>query len=394
MSGPSPDRPQVFKFGGACFLNMASYRHVAQYIADRLPESGRIVVIVSAMSGTTGNLQKAQRDLSAAPPPELTAALLVTGDTISSVLLATALCEIGVNARHIEARQEGMSASGSPSAARLTRIDPAPLWSALADCDVITMPGGQAVGKNGIVVALGRNSSDLSAVAAAIALNAECCEIFSDVPGVFTADPYLLPEARMISELGYGTVKLMSLAGAKMLHPSAIAMAERHDLPIVCRTCPPDATSRTVISGTQSPVAIIADTRSAVWAFTDHRSRSRAEDRMAEAQLDDPALYSLILGYEGINHLVVPGGDHHGAAHRICAAARERSDLRLLTTVRGSGESESVLVLEPDLLPEARRRHLMHYPSFIQPPGGKARSPLSSMLIHSPGPDPESESVA
>ncbi|MFC4591367.1 amino acid kinase family protein [Sphaerisporangium corydalis] len=390
MSGPSPDRPLVFKFGGACFITMGDYQRVARYIADRLPEAGRIVVVVSAMSGTTGNLQNAQRDLSARPSATLTAALLITADTVSSVLLATALCEIGVNARQIEARQEGLTASGSPQGARLTGIDPAPLWAALATCTVITMPGGQAIDENNAVVTLGRNSSDLSAVAAAVSLNAEACEIFSDVPGVFTADPYLLPEARMISDLGYATVKQMSLAGAKMLHPRAVDMAERHAVPIICRTCPPDATSRTVISGTASPTAIIADTRSAVWAFPDHRLLAKAVARMAEAQLEDPGMYGLVLDFEGVKHLVIPGGDPHGAAHRICAAASPRTDLRLLTTVRDAGDPESLLVLEGDLLVEARRRHLMHYPSFVQPPGGKARSPLSGLLTRSVAPEPVS----
>jgi aspartate kinase len=273
-----------------------------------------------------------------------------------------------------------MSAVGSPDRAQLTRIDPAPLWSALAANEVIAMPGGQAVDENNRVVALGRNSSDLSAVAAAVAVNAECCEIFSDVPGVFTADPYLLPEARTISELGYGTAKQMTQAGAKVLHPRAVELAERHGLPIICRTCPPDAMSRTVISAAGSPVAIIADTRSAVWAFPDPGLLERARERLAQARRDDPGLHYIVMSYEGVKHIVVPGGDAHGAAHRICAAALPRPELRLLTTVRGEQEPEHMLVPEADLVTEARHQHHLHYPAFEQPQGGKPRSPLSGML--------------
>src|SRR6185437_9731342 len=133
----------------------------------------------------------------------------------------------------------------------------------------------------------GRNSSDLSAVATAIALNADCCEIFSDVPGVFTADPYLLPEAQIIPEVGYRTARRMSRAGAKVLHPVAIELAERHGLPIVCRTRPPDGMVGTTISGNGVPAIILADTRTAVWAFNDIAELERARDRLSRERFDD-----------------------------------------------------------------------------------------------------------
>ncbi len=380
MNGPDPERPLVLKFGGSCFLDLDDFRMVADFVAGRLAESSRLIVVVSAMSGTTGNLQKALRTLHGTPPPQLTAQLLTTGDTVSAVLLAAALCHIGVEARAVEAHEEGMSAAGSPERAHLVTIDPAPLWGALSSCRVVVMPGGQAIDTTRRTVTLGRNSSDLSAVAAAIAVGSATCEIFSDVPGVFTADPYLLHEARVIGELGYGTAKRMSRAGAKVVHLRAIELAERHGLRIVCRTRPPDGTLGTVISAVGSPAAVIADTRSAAWAFPDVGAMDRAVERLADERLNDQGLDLVVVDYEGKRHLVVPGGDQHDVAKRACAAALPRPDLRLLTTIRGEYEPERLLVPEEELIPEARRRHDMHYPPQESRPDTKPRSPLSSLL--------------
>lgn len=384
--GPEPERPQVLKFGGACFLNLTDYRIVARYIADRLHDSVRIVAVVSAMSGTTGNLQEAQRNLHAQPPAALAAALLVTADTVSAILLATALCELNIDARAIEASEEGLSASGEPDRARLTRIDPAPLWRALADREVIVLPGGQAVDENKRTVTLGRNSSDLSAVATAIALNADCCEIFSDVPGVFTADPYLLPEAQIIPEVGYRTARRMSRAGAKVLHPVAIELAERHGLPVVCRARPPDGAAGTTITGNAVPAIILADTRTAVWAFHDIAELERARDRLSRERFGDQGVDHVVADYGGVRHLVVPGGDPQGTAHRVCAAAHEVTGLRLLTTIRGDHEPERVLLPEDELIAEARRRHQLHYPG-TKKRAVKQRSSLSGLLTQTPSHD-------
>lgn len=378
--GLSPERPLVFKFGGACFLDLADYRTVAAYIAGRLEGSRRIVAVVSAMSGTTGTLQNAQRELNADPPPELAAALMLTADSVSAVLLATALHDIGVNARSIDAHDFGLTAKGSPDRAQVVRIDPAPLWSVLGQSEVVVVPGGQALDEQGRAVMLGRNSSDLSAVAAAVALNTERCEIYSDVPGVFTADPYLLPAARVISELGYGAARLMTRAGAKVLHPHAVELAERHGLPILCRSRPPAATHGTLISGTSAPVAIVADQRTDVWAFTHAADLEHVQARLAKEhdgnQVNDP----VVVDYEGTRHLAIPGGDPHGTAHRVCANLPHRPHLRLITTVHGAHDPEYHLVPSSELAAETQRRHTLHYPETNDHRGEKPRSPLSGML--------------
>ncbi|MCO6005442.1 hypothetical protein NE236_10655 [Actinoallomurus purpureus] len=380
MGGPSPERPLVFKFGGACFLDLSDYRTVARYIAGRLDGSRRIIAVVSAMSGTTGALQNAQRELHSEPPPELAAALMLTADTVSSVLLATALCELGVRARSVDAHEQGLHATGSPERARVVKIDPAPLWSALAGYEVVVVPGGQGVDANNRPVMLGRNSSDLSAVAAAVALGADHCEIFSDVPGVYTADPYLLPEARVLSALGYGAALRMTRAGAKVLHPLAVELAERHGLPILCRSRPPIAKRGTLISGATAPVSIIADQRTDVWAFPDVSELEHVQERLAKEEDGDQVNEAVVVDYEGTRHLAIPGGDPRGIAHRVCVAAPHRPDLRLITTVHGDHEPERHLVPESQLAEETRRRHAVHYPEVNDHRGVKPRSPMSGIL--------------
>lgn len=378
--GLSPERPLVFKFGGACFLDLADYRTVAAFIAGRLDGSRRIIAVVSAMSGTTGTLQKAQRELNVDPPAELAASLMLTADSVSAVLLATALHDLGVNARSIDAHDFGLTATGAPDRASVVKIDPAPLWSVLTTSEVVVVPGGQALDENGRAVMLGRNSSDLSAVAAAVALNAERCEIFSDVPGVFTADPYLLPTARVIPELGYGAARLMTRAGAKVLHPNAVELADRHGLPILCRSRPPAATQGTLISGTSAPVAIVADQRTDVWAFTHAADLEHVLARLTKEHDGDQVNEPVIVDYEGTRHLAIPGGDPHGTAHRVCANVPHRPHLRLITTVHGAHDPEYHLVPASELAAEAGRRHALHYPETNDHRGEKPRSPLSGML--------------
>ncbi len=375
-----PEAPLVMKFGGACFLGLADFQVVADFIVARLTQARRVVAVVSAMSGTTGNLQHAQRELSGKPPAHLIAQLLTTGETVSAALLATALCRNGVQARAIEAKEIGLEAAGSAECAQLTGIDPAPLWSALADAPVLVIPGGQAVDSAGHTVMLGRNSSTFSAVAVATAVGAHACEIFSEVPGVFTGDPYVIPEAHLITELSYSAAKWMGMSGAKIIPAAAIDLAERHSIRLVCRALTPAATRGTVISQSGGAVAVVTGTRSRVWAFDDPEALERAHRTLAAtAQTQDV----LVVDCEGAGHLVAPDGDPYGMVARVCAAEGvQRPDLRLITTVRGPNRPSWALVPAATLAEQARRRHEAHYPSAGSRER-RGRSPLSSVLLAS-----------
>jgi aspartate kinase len=381
-TGLDPDAPLVLKFGGSCFITLADFDVVADFISARLAEASRVIAVVSAMSGTTGTLQEAQRHLSASPPAAMIAQVLTTGDMVSAALLATALCNRDLHAQAVDARDLGWWAAGPAQHAELTRIDPARLWAVLSHNQVAVVPGGQAVGADGHVVMLGRNSSDMSAVAAAVAVGARSCEIFSDVPGVYTADPYLIKDARLISELGYATAKVMGRSGAKVVSPRSVELAERHQVSIICRMRPPDCARGTVISAVGNPVVVIPDPRSVAWAIRDDVSRRLVRQRLADERASSEEFDALEMDHDGMRHVVAPGGDSYGAVGRACATdAALRPSLRLLTTVLSWQELDRVLLQEPDLIEEASRRHLLHYPPPRQQPAGKLRSTLSGLLV-------------
>ncbi|MFF7838425.1 hypothetical protein ACFZC6_06370 [Streptomyces ossamyceticus] len=232
-------RPLVLKFGGSAFADLDGYHRVARYAVRRSADEERpLVVVVSAMSGTTGRLQQTLDALAADPPASAAAMLLTTGETVSVALLTAALDARGVAAHPIPAAGTGLLAEGPPDRATVTSADATALSRALADGRIAVVPGGQAVDARGRTVMLGRNSSDLSAVATAAMLGADTCELFSDVPGVCTADPYLVPEARTLSRISYEGVRRMSRHGAKVVHEGAVRWAERAGVRVWCRPFP------------------------------------------------------------------------------------------------------------------------------------------------------------
>lgn len=386
MGKPPPDRPLVFKFGGACFIGLDDYATVADYILARMHERRSAVVIVSAMSGTTGTLRDTQRALLPDPPPELSAPLLATADSVSSILLATALHRRGARVRALGANELGMTADGIADRARLADTDPAPLSAALSSCDIVVIPGGQAADHQGRTVMLGRNSSDLTAVAAAVALNAECCEIYSDVPGVCTADPHLFPDARVVPRLGYAAARAIADAGAKVLHPRSVELAELHDLPIICRSRPPEARHGTTISGDDRVPIVVTDSRARVWWCPDDASYHRVRHHLAGRN----GVRYLTVNHEDGRHVVVPGewalpGDGQADLSEIV-----RPGLYLVSVVGGPEEPERYLV-EPSRLAElVAAVHTHCRPGTYRIPGPKRRSPLSGILSGSPPRVPKS----
>jgi aspartate kinase len=227
---------------------------------------------------------------------------------------------------------------------------------------------------------LGRNSSTFSAVAVAAALGAPACEIFSEVPGVFTGDPDVIPEAHLITELSYAAAKWMGMSGAKIVPAAAIDLAVRHSIMLVCRTLTPAVTRGTVISQSGAAVAVVTGTRSRAWAFEDPEALDRAHRKLAAtAQTQDV----LLVDCDGTGHLVAPDGDPYGMVAQACAADGVlRPDLRLITTVRGPDHPSWALVPAATLAEQARRRHEAYYPS-ADSRERRGRSPLSSILLAS-----------
>ncbi|WP_168714009.1 aspartate kinase [Streptomyces sp. A1136] len=385
--GGGPDRgPLVVKFGGSAFADLGGYTRVARYTARRIAEEQRpVVVVVSAMSGTTGRLQQTLDVVADTPPPQVCAMLLTSGETVSVALLTAALDAAGVPALPLSAAGTGLLGEGPADRARLIRADPEVPLSALADHPVVVVPGGQAVDADGGTVMLGRNSSDLSAAAMAAALGAGTCVLFSDVPGVCTADPYLVPAARTLPEISYEGVRRMSRHGAKVVHESAVDWAERGDVRLHCRPFPwtaSDGAGTVVGQGTEA-AAVVAHKSSDVWRF-----RSGRERRAAARGLLAEGLRGTEFDSASGTYLVVPGAVR-GAAHHLLAA-RRHDDLCLITSLRADGRAEHVLVSRADADAEARRCHALLYPDPVTvagpaaPARAKRRSPHSDVLSGPP----------
>jgi aspartate kinase len=247
----------VYKFGGGCFLDLADYRRVAGDLASQFRSTGqRIVVVVSAMSGTTGNLKRALSEVADTPPAHATDAALATGETLSVALLHGALADQNVSAVGLGAAELGIHTDASFGQAKVRRVDTRGLLEALDAHDVVVVPGGQGIDPSGRITMLGRNSSDFTAILLADSLDVPTCNIVSDVAGVFSADPYLVPEAQLLETVAHTTVYAASVSGAKVLHYRSVAHAAAHGLDIACRGVTAQRHG-TLVTGTRSPGMVV-----------------------------------------------------------------------------------------------------------------------------------------
>lgn len=237
----------VLKFGGSSFLHPEDYGRVAGHIADRLASGeNKIVAVVSAMSGTTGKLKAVMLEVNKQASPSNLDGALATGEMLSACLLEAAISRLSVPVISLNGYSIGIHTNSDFGRASIEGVDPEPIMAALQEHDVVVAAGAQAIDQFGRLTFLGRNSSDLTAIAIASMLGEHACEIYSDVPGVYTADPYLVPGAHLIPEIAYRTVLQMSRHGAKVLHHRAVHYAETHKVTIICKTL----TSHGVITGT------------------------------------------------------------------------------------------------------------------------------------------------
>jgi uridylate kinase len=230
----------VLKFGGSSFSTPDAYRRVARYLANRVADGEKLCVVVSAMSGTTGRLLELLDAICPQASFEDRDAVLGTGEILAAALVRAALAAERVEAISLNAFQLGWRAAGSFASGKLESIPGTRLKSALDKAQVVVMSGGQATDENDRLMMLGRNSSDLTAVAAAVALNCDSATIFSDIEGVCTADPYRFVNTRLIPELTYSAAKAYSRAGAKVLFSGCVELAEKYGVEIRCASLKED----------------------------------------------------------------------------------------------------------------------------------------------------------
>ena len=227
----------VQKFGGSSVADAASIKRVAKRIVDAKEQGNDIVVIVSAMGDTTDELLDLAQEVSPSPRPRELDMLLTAGERMSAALLAMAINDLGHTARSFTGSQAGVITTEKHGDARIIDITPGRIHTALEEGDVVIVAGFQGVSQTTKdVTTLGRGASDTTAVALAAALGADYCEIYSDVDGVFTADPRIVPGAQRIPEIRYEEMLEMAANGAKILHLRCVEYARRENVPVHVRS--------------------------------------------------------------------------------------------------------------------------------------------------------------
>ncbi|MBI2867847.1 MAG: aspartate kinase [Chloroflexi bacterium] len=223
----------VQKYGGSSIATPERMHAVAKRVAATADKGHQVVVVVSAMGDTTDELQDLADKVNQHPNVREMDALLVTGEMISASLLAMALEKLGRPAISLTALQAGIKADDAHGQAMITSVDTTRTLQELESGKVVVVTGFQGLTPTMDFTTLGRGGSDTTAVALAVALKAERCEIYTDVQGVYTADPRLVPGARMVPEVGYEEMMELAVYGAKVMHPRAVELGEVYSMPIL-----------------------------------------------------------------------------------------------------------------------------------------------------------------
>jgi len=227
----------VQKYGGSSVADAEGIKRVAQRIVATKKEGHDVCVVVSAMGDTTDELRDLAEQVSPLPPGRELDMLLTAGERISMALLAMAIANLGQTARSFTGSQAGVITDSAHGRAKIIDITPGRIEDALARGDVAIVAGFQGVSMDTKdITTLGRGASDTTAVALAAALKAEMCEIYTDVDGIFTADPRIVPAARRIPRVSYEEMLELCASGAKILHLRCVEYARRHDMPIHVRS--------------------------------------------------------------------------------------------------------------------------------------------------------------
>ncbi|MFX4273957.1 aspartate kinase [Propionibacteriaceae bacterium Y1685] len=227
----------VQKYGGSSVADADSIKRVARRVVATREEGHEVVVVISAMGDTTDDLLDLATEVSPSPPPRELDMLLTAGERMSAALLAMAIHDLGSQARSFTGSQAGVITTGTHGNARITNITPGRITEALASGHIVIVAGFQGVSQDSKdITTIGRGGSDTTAVALAGALDADYCEIYTDVDGVFTADPRILPAARRIPEISYEEMLELAAAGSKILHLRCVEYARRENVAVHVRS--------------------------------------------------------------------------------------------------------------------------------------------------------------
>lgn len=222
----------VKKFGGTSVGTLERIHIVADQLIQAAQRGERLVVVVSAMSGETDRLLNLAHNCCPSPNAREVAALITTGEQVSAALLAIAICQKGFAAKSLNANQVSILTDSHYAKARIEKIDAEKILRELAQHQILIVTGFQGVSENADITALGRGGSDTSAVALACVLNAQECQIFTDVDGIYTADPRLVPNAYRIEQIPFSSMMTLAKLGSKVLQWRSVALAGKYQIPL------------------------------------------------------------------------------------------------------------------------------------------------------------------
>jgi aspartate kinase len=237
----------VQKYGGTSVGSVERIREVAKRVRSCHREGHRLVVVVSAMAGETNRLLDLARKVAACPSERESDALVASGEQVSAALLALALQDLGVKASSFLGHQVRISTDSAFGRARIRSINKERLLAALDRGTVAVVAGFQGVDNDDNITTLGRGGSDTTGVALAAALSADLCEIYTDVDGVYTSDPRIVPHARKLDRISFDEMLELSSLGAKVLQIRSVEFAKRYNVPVHVRSSFTDSQGTLVV---------------------------------------------------------------------------------------------------------------------------------------------------
>ncbi|NMA96419.1 MAG: aspartate kinase [Clostridiales bacterium] len=226
----------VQKFGGSSVADAQKIINIAKRIIETYDEGNKVVVVVSAQGDTTDALIEKAKEISSKPPKREMDMLLSTGEQISISLLAMAIAELGYKSVSLTGAQVGIKTSKEYSNARIETIEGGRLIRELDAGNIVIVAGFQGIDSEDNITTLGRGGSDTTAVALAVALDADRCEIFTDVDGIYTADPRIVEDATKLDDISYDEMIELASLGARVLHNRAVELAKKYNVNLVVRS--------------------------------------------------------------------------------------------------------------------------------------------------------------
>jgi aspartate kinase len=328
----------VQKYGGSSVADPEKIMNVARRVAASASGEGRssghqMVVVVSAMGKTTDGLVELAHRITPAPEPREMDMLLATGEQVTIALLAMALHALGFKARSFTGPQVGMVTDRAHTKARITRISGERVRRALDDGEIAVVAGFQGLSDEDEVTTLGRGGSDLTAVALAAALRADVCEIYTDVDGVYTADPNVVPDARKLARVAYDEMLEMASLGARVLQARSVEFAKKYAVPVHVRSSfKPESGTLVATEETSMEAAVVTgithDRSQAKISILRVPDRPGIAARVFGAVAERGIVVDMIVqnisrdGFTDIS-FTLPRGDHARAATALEEIARE-----------------------------------------------------------------------